>query len=240
MISITSNTEVTYKEVIDFVLEKIYNSIINYESLDQVVVENQSGKFLIENDKDDIPIYNQQTNLCYKAVDKNRIKQQFQDFLTERGLASRSDEPVSLKGIMNLFNNIANFLTVRLKIVGSHTSNELRILLIKRYHEIREGIDYVEGDVNQNRQIFYDDTEGIEYITTTDIPEDNTNAIDSFTKEQITTSLEDIIKNYTNNQKIYSIDSVISHTCCSSSSSSSSSCSSSSSSSSAFIGYMLL
>ena len=241
-ISLTSNTEVTYKEITDFILEKICNAAVNCDVLNNPVLENRSVQIRINQNKGDIPIYTDQNNKLYKVVEKTRIRNQFNSFLESRGLSSKSDEPVSLKGIINLFNNAANFITARLTVTGSHSAYQIRYRPDRKTQEdpYRAINDSLLGDPILNRQIFYDDNDGIGYITTNDIEESMGHDIDSYTKEQITTSLEDIIKNYLNNQKVYTIDAVISHTCCSSSSSSSSSCSSSSSSSSAFIGYMLL
>ena len=48
------------------------------------------------------------------TVSNETVKSQLDSFLTSRGIATKSEEVVSFKGIMNFYNNISSFLATKL------------------------------------------------------------------------------------------------------------------------------
>ena len=155
-----------------------------------------------------------------KQVSSSKVIQQFEDFLTSRGLKNKPNIPVSSKAMLNLFNNITIFISCRTKIYKT-----------------------VEND---NPYVFYDDSDSITYDKSPfDFPTDGLTAKDStgnITREEAQKSIHSLITQIDNTSKISAADMSIRCVCSSSSSCSSSSCSSSccSSSSSSFIVYMLI
>lgn len=144
------------------------------------------------------------------VVSTQQINTDWNNFLTSRGLSSQANQPISTRGILNLYNNIAAFCSVKLILVTSQLTST-------------ECVFYNPVDTNYPDVPSTDPNEYITYADITELLDVLSDTINSVTKLYIAR---------------YNITTA-SCSCSSSSSSSSSSCSCSSSSS-IFIAYFKL
>ena len=150
------------------------------------------------------------TELGLGIVTETQIEEDINNFLASRGIASKAETPVTTKGILNFYNNIASFMSAKLILVTS---------------ELAPG----------EQHIFYKTT-GVTYPAVSNLTNEN----DIVTPTEITESLNALTStiNITSKSVPVKYDiSCYSSSSSSSSPSSSSSSSSSSSCSSVFIAY---
>lgn len=163
-------------------------------------------------------------NMFKSPVTEETIKTQFNNFLSDRGIAinnKKGKEIISMKSMMNFYANIATFITTKLVIVtNDFTPKSDR-----------------DADISRKRYIFYN-ADNISYGSNISIDSE----VD-FNNVDIKSFTEDLINAIRKTTHSYAVKTKLSFSSCSSSSSSSSSsCSSScsSSSSSFFIAFMEL
>lgn len=211
-----ANNVITYSDVINHVTDKIVKACANADKFTSDVhysLKNQTSFTLI---KDTVSPKGQNAYINVKVndalgvtVSSSTIKNQLNDFLTTRGVKTQSNKPISMKGMMNLYNNIATFITRRLVVVNS--------------------------SFNIGKQlIFYNATSNLSYNA---VNFGNFNEL-NFNSTEMQACINNLMNSLNQKVKVKYINTVITNSCSSSSSSSSSSCSSSSSSSSMFIAYM--
>jgi hypothetical protein len=142
------------------------------------------------------------------TVPASTVKSQLQSFLTSRGIATKPDDIVSFKGIMNYYANISAFLSAKLMFVANSFSS---------------GTFVFYNSSNTNYPSVTAETAGLNYPLS-EVKTTLTEVMNSINNVQNV--------HYANTVLTYN------SSCCSCSSSSSSSSSSCSSSSSSFIVYM--
>lgn len=164
------------------------------------------------------------SNIFKEPVTEQTIKTQFNDFLSDRGIAidkKKGKEIISMKSMMNFYANIATFITTKLVIVtNDFTPKSDR-----------------EGEVSRKSYVFYN-PQNTNYGSNISIQPDI-----NFSNANVKSFTEDLINAIRKTTHSYAVKTKLSFSSCSSSSSSSSSsCSSScsSSSSSYFIAFMEL
>ena len=152
------------------------------------------------------PVITEQINL----VQESTIRSEFESFMSSRGILAKDEQPVTTRGMINFYNNLAAFCSVKVIVVQGdpYTTTNPAVIF------------YRDGDIS--------------------IPEISVSRNgDLLTKEDVDDSMQLLIQSMNNVNKGYGIQyKYEGHSSSCSSSSSSSSCSSSSNCSSIFIAYM--
>ncbi len=196
--------QITYQDLIDDVYKRILSMCQNIDSFKNVPASlKQSSQYTIASTvikKNTLTVQGTNTDSKSVVVSRSVVKKDLDNFLASRGLASKSNEVITFKGMMNFYNNIASFFATR--------------------------IIFMATSFESGTCIFYNNQrDGVTYPSVTSALKDK-----DFTPDQIKTSLDEMLKAINSKSKTWYPATTLSYTCSSSSSSSSSSsCSSSSS-----------
>ena len=145
-----------------------------------------------------------------KVVQLATIRNQLNEFLSNRGIAQPKETIMTQRGILNFFINVASFVKTKVVMVGNDLTQDTAVV-------------YVEGN-----------------NTITDFPRNNSNLGDIEPSKLSKENVEDMIEALARITNYHQMHYELTVNCCSSSSSSSSSSCSSSSSSSIFIAYLMI
>ena len=126
--AIAQNNEIRYQELIDFVLNLIKTKCSNVDNLAPELPDafKNGVKFVIASQY--FPASGRMgahTNYAYGTVSDetlnvvplSTVRSQLEEFLSSRGILTKSREIVSYKSIMNFYNNVSSFLATKLIMV---------------------------------------------------------------------------------------------------------------------------
>lgn len=202
---IDGSVNLTYGQLTTQFLNWIKNNCSNINSISESVPEEYKDGYTVNLAN---ATYSISMQAFYNVVSSDTVDSQFNDFMSSRGIIAKSSVKVSTKGIINFWNNVAAFCSVRIVMITGVFSNGG---VVRMYNP--NGVTYPEVSGYS----------GTELIAAADI-------------NSALGGLEGILNNVSKALKVNYSQTKIWCSCSSSSSSSSSS--SCSSSSSAFIGYM--
>lgn len=130
MLEVSSNTPYNYSELATITLSNILSLIANRDSYASDVPDQLKANYSRTDTlnrshgahEGQVPCtitYTVADDPTLKPVSTAQIADDYYRFLESRGIYTKTDQPVTTKGIINFFNNIAAFCAVRLVLVTS-------------------------------------------------------------------------------------------------------------------------
>ena len=119
--------QVTYGEIIDALLDKIYSVCDNLETIQGIDGTLKRGYSWVVQQGNKQSVKGLVTDGRVTPVSKNTIIQQLTDFLKSRGVYSKRDTVITSRGLLCLFNNVASFLSIKIvqivnPVTGKHAT----------------------------------------------------------------------------------------------------------------------
>ena len=216
--AVNPNSEIFYKDLIESaenMLVEVCQNIGEYKNVPNQYIEGNivATKKVSRNQPIEHPSYFQYSvkpgDPVLGIVGKSKVLSDFESFMESRGIMAKSNSPVTTKGLLNFYNNLAAFCSVRIIVVSGNPYRD-------RFPSA----------------IFYNQ-ESVLYPSVDSIEEG-----EQITAEDVNSALTALTTTMNNINKGYSVRYDLKGWSSSSCSSSSSSSSSSSNCSSIFIAYM--
>lgn len=255
---------ITYKDLVDYAVNKIKASCHNIDAFSSdVPAQYKNGSVVTKASKYWSRTQNSYNGNTYRSEHTSTIKattsdtslaivstetvtSQINEFMQSRGLLTKNDTVMSFKAIINFFNNLSAFMSVKLAHIYSPVQGTRGIIFYNSgnvtYPEVSTTI--YTPIYTGNKITYYKPSEPFNPETSTyteveidevQTPTDEEAIISS---ENLQTSVDSFINNINSLNNVHQALITLAYACSSCSSSSSSSSSSCSSSSSSFIVYM--
>lgn len=180
------------------------------------------------------------------VVSSATVENDINNFMTSRGMKAKSDTVMSFKAIINFFNNLSAFISIKTFYVYSPVQGTQGIVFYNKDSVTYPTVSmptytpaYTGDTVTYNKPVEPFDINNPEYIevSVAEVQAPTDEQV-TFASSQLQTSVSEFMSSMNNVSNIHQALITLSYACCSCSSSSSSSSSSCSSSSSSFIAYM--
>lgn len=254
---------ITYKDLVDYAVNKIKASCHNIDAFSSIVPEQYKNGSVITKASKYWPRTSHPWGVQWRAEHTSTIKattsdsalavvplatvtSQINEFMQSRGLLTKEDTVMSFKTIINFFNNLSAFMSVKLWHIYSPVQGTRGIIFYNSgavtyptvststYNPVYTGnkiIYHKPVEPYNPEQPEYEEIEIDEVQAPTDEEAD-------ITLDNLQTTVDSFISNMNNVSNVHQALITLAYACSSCSSSSSSSSSSCSSSSSSFIVYM--
>ena len=138
--AIESGDIITYSDLTDFVVERITTRCKNVDGYSaDVANELRPGyAYTIANNAARVTI-TVQNSAYLNTVTSATVRSQLESFMASRGIASKAKTPVTLKGMINFYNNVAVFIGQRFVVVGSNATNSTSLFYYSGNAPVSQG-----------------------------------------------------------------------------------------------------
>ena len=128
--AVNPNSEIFYKDLIESaenMLVEVCQNIGEYKNVPSQYIEGNivTTKNVPRNQATQHPSYYQYSvksgDPVLGIVGKSKVLSDFESFMESRGIMAKSNSPVTTKGLLNFYNNLAAFCSVKLLLVTGNT-----------------------------------------------------------------------------------------------------------------------